>query len=81
VSGNEAFSTPQIGAKQQAEFHVRWSSTIADLTPLDRIVCPVVPVTSPETPVPDTSIYDIAAVHEIGRRRGLRIIAVRRADT
>lgn len=81
VSGDEAFSTPEIGAKQQVEFQVRWSSAIADLNPKDRIIYPLVPVTSPETPVPDTSIYDITAVHEIGRHRGMRIIATRRTDT
>lgn len=80
VSGDERFAVPEIGANQQVEFQVRWSSNVADLTPLDRIIYPVVPLTSPETPTPDRSIYDIAAVHEIGRRRGLRIIATRRTD-
>src|SRR5262245_863768 len=81
VSGDERFSTPEIGANQQVEFQVRWSSAIADLSPLDRIIYPPVPVTSPETPTPDTSVFDIAAVHEVGRRRALRIIATRRTDT
>jgi hypothetical protein len=81
VSGDERFSVPEIAANQQTEFLIRWSSTVEGLTPKDRIIYPVVPATSPETPVPDTSIYDIAAVHEVGRRKALRIIAVRRTDT
>jgi SPP1 family predicted phage head-tail adaptor len=81
VSGDERFAVPEIGATQQTEFLVRWSSTLEGLTPKDRIIYPVTPVTSPETPTPDTSVYDIAAVHEVGRRQALRIIATRRTDT
>jgi SPP1 family predicted phage head-tail adaptor len=72
--GDERFAIPEIGAKQQVEFQVRWSTDVADLTPLDRIIYPV-------GSSADTSIYDVAAVHEIGRREGLRIIAIRRTDT
>jgi head-tail adaptor len=81
VSGDEKFSVPQVNAHQQTEFLVRWSDTIAGLTPKDRIIYPRVPATSPETPIPDTSIYDVSAVHEVGRRQALRIIATRRTDT
>jgi SPP1 family predicted phage head-tail adaptor len=81
LGGDERFAIPQIGAKQQVEFQVRWSSNVCDLTPQDEVVYPVPADTSPPTPVADTSIYDIAAVHEIGRRDGLRIIAIRRTDT
>lgn len=81
VSGDERFSVPEIAANQQTEFLVRWSSTVEGLTPKDRIIYPPTPVTSPETPTPDTAIYDIAAVHEVGRRQALRIIATRRTDT
>jgi head-tail adaptor len=81
VNGDERFSAPQLVAKQQTEFQVRWSSDIADLSPLDRIVYPSVPDASPPPAVPNASIYDIVEVHEIGRREGLRVIAVRRTDT
>jgi SPP1 family predicted phage head-tail adaptor len=81
VAGGERFAVPEIGSTQQVEFQIRWSADVAGLTPKDRIIYPMVPATSPETTIPDTSIYDIAAVHEIGRRRALRIIAVRRTDT
>jgi head-tail adaptor len=81
VSGDERFAVPQIGARQQTEFQVRWSAAIADLSPLDRTVYPVPPATSPPTPVPGTSVFDISAVHEVGRREALRIIAERHTDT
>jgi hypothetical protein len=48
---------------------------------LNHAEAPVPPASSPPAPIPDTSIYDVAAVHEIGRREGLRIIAIRRTDT
>ena len=80
ASGDERFSQPQIAAKQVTEFGVRYSADIADLIPLDRIVYPSVPETSPTTPIPNTSIYDILEVHEVGRREGFKIIAARRAD-
>lgn len=77
VSGDERFSEPQWAAKQQTEFLVRWSDSIADLSPLDRVVYPPAPAAGN---IPGRTIYDVAAVHEVGRREGLRIIAVRRAD-
>ena len=80
VSGDERWAVPQLAAKQQTEFQVRWSSDIADLSPLDRVLYPVPADGSPQD-IPVTSIYDVAAIHEIGRREGLRIIAVRRTDT
>jgi SPP1 family predicted phage head-tail adaptor len=67
ASGDERFSDPQLAAKQQVEFGIRYSADVADLNPLDRISY-------------GASIYDIHAVHEIGRREGFKIIAVRRAD-
>lgn len=78
VNGDERFSTPEINASQQVEFLVRWSSSIADLTPQDRILYPVPSGDSPE--IPDASVYDLVAVHEVGRREALRIIATRQPD-
>jgi head-tail adaptor len=75
VSGEERFIAEQLVARQQNEFHVRWSSDLSSLHPGDRVVYPVT-----STPV-DSEIYDILAVHEIGRREGLRIITARRAET
>jgi head-tail adaptor len=81
ASADERYSQPQLAAKQVTEFGVRWSQDIADLSPLDRIQYPIVTDTSPETPIPAGSIYDVLEVHEIGRREGFKVIAVRRADT
>jgi head-tail adaptor len=78
AQGVERFSDPQLAARQETEFRVRWSTAIADLSPLDRIVYPAVDAGA--SPMPETSLYDIRAVHEIGRREGLRIVAERRPD-
>jgi head-tail adaptor len=40
VRGEERFVSQQFIARQQTEFRVRWSSNVADLTPLDRIIYP-----------------------------------------
>ena len=79
VSGDERFNEPQLAAKQQTEFQVRYSTDIASLTPQDRILYPALdgsPLPEPEA----ADIFDVLAVHEIGRREGLRIITVRRVD-
>jgi head-tail adaptor len=68
VSGSERFTDPQIVARDQTEFQMRWSPGIADLSPVDRITY-------------GGNVWDILAVSEIGRREGLKIIAQRRADT
>jgi head-tail adaptor len=80
LSGDERFNAPQILAQQQTEFQVRWSGDLAGLSPLDRIVYPALADASPEPTPTAGSIYDVLAVHEIGRREGLQIVAVRRAD-
>lgn len=89
LKGDERFSADQVVASEQVEFQVRWSTDIADLSPLDRIVTPALALTelegSPPDLVPDAEIadrrqYDIIAVHELGRREGLRIQAARRVD-
>jgi SPP1 family predicted phage head-tail adaptor len=73
VRGAEALSAPQTVAVQLSEFHIRWHNAVADLHPQDRIIHPVGSNDA-------TAVYDIKEVHEIGRREGLKIIAVRRAD-
>jgi SPP1 family predicted phage head-tail adaptor len=74
VNGDERYSATQFIARQQTEFTMRWTEDLADVNPLDRIVYPV--ATNPS----DNEIYDIMAVHEIGYREGLRIMAARRAE-
>lgn len=78
VNGDERFGGEQYVAKEQTEFRVRYSSVIANLTPQDRIIEPALQADSPSSE--ERRIYDILAVHEIGRREGLRIIASRRPD-
>lgn len=67
VRGDERFSHPQLLARSFTVFRVRWASTVSDLTPLDRISY-------------GGRVFDIQVVREIGRREGLEIDAVVRAD-
>ena len=67
VSGAEFAGRAQIVAVETVEFTVRWSATVANVSPLDRVRH-------------QGRVYDVRGVHEIGRREGLRIIAVRRAN-
>jgi hypothetical protein len=79
MTGDERFAETQYAGKQQVEWSIRWSADVASLTPLDRIIYPA--VTSGSPAVDHSAIYDVIAVHEIGRREGLRVVTVRRADT
>jgi len=76
LTGVEANASEQWVAREQTEFMVRWSQEIAALSPLDRVICPADDASlSPEVA---RSVYDIVAVHEVGRNEALRIIAARR---
>jgi head-tail adaptor len=75
VAGVERFISDQFVGRQQTEFQVQWAQDLASLSPLDRVVFPY--SSSPD----DSEIYDIMAVHEIGRREGLRIMTARRSET
>ncbi|MBN8959082.1 MAG: phage head closure protein [Rhizobiales bacterium] len=78
VRGDERFGGEQWAASEQVEFSIRYSSDVADLSPLDRVIYPAPDV---DTPTPaDNTIFDIMAVQEIGRREGLRLVAARRAE-
>ena len=70
---------PPAQVEQQVEFRVRYSSAISDLTPLDRILYPA-PAEGDEGDVVGNLIFNVVAVHEIGRREGLSIITTRHAD-
>ena len=80
LRGDERFSDPQRVADEQVEFSIRYSTDVAELSPLDRIIYPALSGDSPGDVPATRHIYDILAVPEIGRREGLRITAVRRAD-
>jgi head-tail adaptor len=79
VRGQERFGVPAEDAQQQVQFDIRYAPALAGLSPLDRVVYPALDG-SPEPAAEPENIYDIVAVHEIGRREGLRIIAVRHPD-
>lgn len=78
VSADERFTAEQFIARQQTEFRVRWSSALADLNPLDRIIYPS--STDVDSPGQEPKIYDIIEVAELGRRDALKIVAARRAE-
>ena len=73
VRGSEGFSVPQVVAKEQVEIGIRWTSATADIHPGDRLVFPA-------GATGQTAVYDVLAVHEVGRREGHKIIAERRPD-
>lgn len=79
--GDERSAAPQYVASEQVEFKIRWTASLADLNPKDRLIYPAVFDTSPEDVPGDERIFDIVAVHELGRRETLQIMAVRRSDT
>lgn len=79
IRGEERFQAQQFVAREQLEFRVRYGSSVTDLSPLDRIIYP--PPANPDEQNPDDrDLYDVMAVHEIGRREGYRILAARRAE-
>lgn len=83
VRGDERFTAPQLVAREQVEFRIRYASALADLSPLDRIIYPALTdaeVASPPASIATRRLYDILSVAELGRREGFQIIAARRAD-
>ena len=65
---------------EQVEFRIRWSANVADLSQRDRIVYPALADESPEDEPDNRNIYNILAIHEVGRREGLLIVTQRRSD-
>lgn len=81
VRGDERISGVENVATEQVEFRIRWTASLADLNPKDRVVYPAAfPGLSPEDVPGPERIYDILSVHEFGRRDGLLITAARRSD-
>jgi head-tail adaptor len=73
--GDERSADSQWVAREQVQFTVRWDSTLQGISPLDRVVFPASDAgASPEV---KRSIYDIFAVHELGRHTALQIMAAR----
>lgn len=80
VRGDERFASPQEVASDQIEFRIRYSADVAALTPLDRIIHPALDADEDPDDAPVRYIHDILLVQEIGRREGLKVITLRRAD-
>jgi head-tail adaptor len=76
VTGTELNAAEQWVAREQTEFTIRWSPDVADVSPLDRIICPASAASS--SPVLVRSIYDVIAVHEPIRNDTLKLLAARR---
>lgn len=78
VRGDERFATPETVALEQIEFRVRYSDVVASLSPQDRVIYPA--MAEGDTDIPARRIHNVLAVHELGRREGLRIVTERRPD-
>lgn len=68
VSDRERVASAEVAAQIGTRFQIRWTSTVADLNPKDRLTF-------------EGRTYQIVAVKEIGRRVGLEISAIARSDT
>lgn len=68
--GTERLASAENAANAPTVFEIAWSPLVADLNPRDRI----------EYPVGSGRQFDIKSVVEIGRREGLQIAAIGRAD-
>lgn len=67
VSDRERIASAEVQAEITTRFVIRYSSTVADLNPKDRVVF-------------DGRTYAISAVKEVGRREGVEISASARSD-
>lgn len=67
ISDGERTAAAQTGASITTRFQIRWSATVADLSPKDQLAC-------------EGKLYEITAVKELGRREGLEITARAKAD-
>lgn len=67
VSDGERVRAQEVGAEITTRFRIRFDSIVADVNPKDRVIY-------------DGRTYDIAAVKEIDRRKGLEISATARTD-
>lgn len=67
IRDGERFAAQQTAAEITTRFRIRYSPTVADVNPKDRLLY-------------GEQTYGIVAVKEIGRRDGLEITASARAD-
>lgn len=67
IRDGERFRASETAADASARFVIRYSATVADLNPKDRLTF-------------NGDTYEIVNVKEIGRREGIEITAAARAD-
>lgn len=67
VKDGERFRADAVSSEITTRFRIRYSTTVADVSPRDRISY-------------DGRLYDIVAVKEVGRREGIEITASARND-
>ncbi len=67
IADGERWRAGEVGATVTHRFRIRWSSTVSDITPADRISF-------------DGRIFEISGSKEIGRREGIEITASARAE-
>jgi SPP1 family predicted phage head-tail adaptor len=67
IRDSEMLAAQQVGATVTTRFRIRWSQSVASLTPRDRLVYA-------------GRAYQVVAVKEIGRRVGLEVTATAEAD-
>jgi SPP1 family predicted phage head-tail adaptor len=67
ISDRERLAAAEVAASITHRFTIRWSTSMADLSPRDRLIF-------------DGRDHDITAVKEIGRRDGIEITASARSD-
>lgn len=67
VSDSERVASAEVSAEVGTRFQIRWSTAWSGLNPKDRLQC-------------EGRAYSIVAVKELGRREGLEISTIARAD-
>lgn len=67
VSGSEGYRAREVGAEITTRFRVRWSASMATVTPSDRVQY-------------DGRVYEITAVRDVERREWREIDTVARSD-
>lgn len=63
----ERIASQEVGAEVTTRFQIRYSASVADVDPKDRIIF-------------EGRVYDIVARKEIGRREGIELTAAARAE-
>jgi len=76
LTGTERLQGESITAKDQVQIRLRWDRSIADLSPLDRIVIPPSASSSPT----DAETYNIVQASMVDRNEDFLIYAYRFAN-